>query len=185
MYVGNAQATSPWETWISNASVFLQQTGLAFDGLINLLETQFINPGQTIALAGASACDITQTVISPLDDPTLSRILPFVRLWRKLGWSMSELDKVLQVFAPAGITRGCLLALADLVRLQAQLNLPVTQLLTLWSAIDTDGRDSLYLGLFQNKAVLNPIDPSLQISYRAALAVAPPPALSLPPAEDR
>ena len=170
LYVGNAQATSPWETWISNASVFLQQTGLAFNELTNLLETQFINPGQTIALAGAGACDVTQTVISPLDDPTLTKVLPFVRLWRKLGWSMSELDKVLQVFAPAGITRGCLLALADFVRLQAQFNLPVTQLLTLWSAIDTDGRDSLYLRLFQNKAVLNPIDPSLQISYRAALA---------------
>ena len=179
LYAGNAQATSPWETWISNASVFLQQTGLAFDDLVNLLETQFINPGQTISLTGAGACDITQTVISPLDDPTLTKILPFVRLWRKLGWSMSELDKVLQVFAPAGITRGCLLALADFARLQAQFNLPVTQLLTLWSAIDTDGRDSLYLRLFQNKAVLNPVDPALQLSYRTALAIMP--TAALPP----
>ena len=177
LYLGNAQATSPWETWISNASVFMQQTGLTFDDLINLLETQFVNPGQAIGLTGASACDITQTVISPLDDSTLARILPFLRLWRKLGWSMSEVDKALQIFAPAGITRGTLLAVADLVTLQAQFNLQVTQLLTLWSGIDTDGRDSLYLKLFQNKAVLNPVDPALQLSYRAALAVMPTTAL--------
>lgn len=173
LYVGNAQATSPWETWISNASVFLQQTGLTFDDLINLLETQFVNPGQTIALTGAGACDITQTVISPLDDSTLTKILPFLRLWRKLGWSMSELDQVLQVFAPAGITRGTLLALADFAQLQNQFQLTVAQLVTLWAGIPTDGRDSLYRQLFQNRSVLSPVDPALQLTYRAALAAMP------------
>ena len=112
-------------------------------------------------------------MIVPLADPTLARILPFVRLWRNLGWSMRELDSALRVFAPAGINRGCVLALADLVRLQAQFKLPVMQLLTLWSGINTDGRDSLYISLFQNTAVLNPVDPSLQLSYRAALAFMP------------
>ena len=48
LYVGNAPATSPWEMWISNAAVFLRQTGIAFDDLISLLETHFINPGQLI-----------------------------------------------------------------------------------------------------------------------------------------
>jgi hypothetical protein len=173
LYVGNMPATSPWETWIANASVFLQQTGLTFDDLVNLLETEFINPGQTIALTGASGCDITQTVISPLDDSALTRIYPFLRLWKKLGWTMSDLDKSLRVFGGNGVNRGCLLALADFVWLLAQLNLTVTQLLTLWSVIDADGRNSLYLTLFQNKAVLNPVDARLRLSYLAPLAAMP------------
>ena len=80
---------------------------------------------------------------------------------------MSDLDKVLRALAPSGINRGCLLALADVTQLQAQLNLSLPQLMRLWSAIDTDGRDSLYITLFQNKAVLNPVDPAFRLTYRA------------------
>jgi len=91
---------------------------LTFDDLVHLLEAEFINPGQTISLTGAGGCDITQTVISPLDDSALSRIYPFLRLWKKLRWSMSDLDKFLRVFAANGVNGGCLLALADFVWLQ-------------------------------------------------------------------
>jgi hypothetical protein len=173
LYVGNTPASSPWETWIATASIFLQQTGLTFDDLVNLLEAEFVNPGQTISLTGAAGCDITQTVITPLDDSALSRIYPFLRIWRKLGWSMSDLDKFLRVFGGGGVNRGCLLALADFVWLRAQLNLTVPQLLALWSEIDSDGRSSLYLTLFQNKAVLNPVDQALQLSYRTPLTAEP------------
>ncbi|HUO15713.1 MAG TPA: neuraminidase-like domain-containing protein, partial [Verrucomicrobiae bacterium] len=181
LYVGNTPATTPWETWIATASVFIQQTGLTFDDLIHLLEAEFINPGQTISLSGTgvTACDIENTVITPLDDAALTRIYPFLRLWKKLGWSMSDLDKFLRVFGTNGINRGCLLALADFVWLQGRLNLTVPQLLALWSTIDADGRNSLYLTLFQNKAVLNPVDQALRLSYRAGLAAMP--ATLLPP----
>ncbi len=164
LYVGNAPATEPWKNWISIVPNFLRQTGLAFSDLIDLLETRFVNSGRSLTLVGSDTCDLTKTTIISLDDAALTRILPVLRLWRKLGWAMSDLDKALRVFAPAGINRGCLLALADLKQLQVQLNLPLPQLLSLWSDLDTDGPGSLYLGLFQNKAVLNPVDPALALS---------------------
>jgi hypothetical protein len=162
--VDSTTVTQSWEQWLSSVPEFLARTGLEFKDLVKMLETQFVNPGQAITLSSKKPCDITQTTITPLADTTLTNILPFIRLWWKLGWSMSDLDKVLRVFAPAGVNRGCLLALADLNKLQAQLNLPLPQLLSIWSNIDTDGPGSLYLTLFQNKAVLNPVDPKLALS---------------------
>jgi hypothetical protein len=179
LYAGNAAVTGTWEQWISSVPTFLKQTDLALADLVNLFTTQFINPGQTITLAAPDPCDLEHMSITPLDDPTLTKILPFLRMWKKLGWPMSDLDKALRVFAPTGINRGCLLALADLRQLLSELNISLPQLLSFWSDIDTDGRSSLYLSLFQNKAVLNPLDPAFQLSYRAALPVQP--AAALPP----
>lgn len=171
--VGSTSTTQSWEQWIANAEEFLTRTGLQFSDLVNLLETQFINPGQAITLSSPGGCDISTTVITPLTDTTLGNTLPFVRLWNKLGWSMADLDKVLAVLAPSGITRGTLLALAEVSQLQTTLNLSLAQLLALWAPIGTDGRDSLYITLFQNKTVLNPVDRNLQLAYRAALPTAP------------
>jgi hypothetical protein len=171
--VGSTTTTQPWDKWIAGVPEFIARTGLQFTDLVNLLETQFINPGQTITLSSASPCDLTQTVITPLTDATLANVLPFIRLWQKLGWAMSDLDTVLAVLAPSGINRGCLLALAELQQLQNSLNLQLNQIISLWGHIDTDGRDSLYVSLFQNKAVLNPVDLNFQLAYRAALPAAP------------
>ena len=57
--------------------------------------------------------------------------------------------------------------------MQAALNLPLLPLLSFWSDLDTDGRDSLYLSLFQNKAVLNPPDSAFQLQYSAQLSALP------------
>ena len=66
-----------------------------------------------------------------------------------------------------------LLSLAALQQVQAALNLPLLPLLSFWSDLDTDGRDSLYLSLFQNKAVLNPPDSAFQLQYSAQLSALP------------
>jgi peptidoglycan hydrolase-like protein with peptidoglycan-binding domain len=171
--VSGTTITQPWEQWVAGVPEFMARTGLQFSDLVNLIETQFINPGQTITLQSAIPCDVTQTVITPLSDATLANILSFIRLWQKLGWSMSDLDTVLAVLAPNGINRGCLLALAEVQQLQSTLNLQLNQLVALWGHIDTDSRDSLYISLFQNKAVLNPVDANFQLAYRAALPAAP------------
>jgi hypothetical protein len=176
--VGSTTTTKPWEQWVASVPEFMAKTGLEFDDLVKLLKTQFINPGQTITLNSPDPCDLTQTVITPLTDTALASILPFIRLWKTLGWAMSDLDKVLAALAPAGINRSFLLALAEVRQLQSTLGLPLNQLLSLWGHIDTDGRDSLYVTLFQNKAVLNPLDTNFQLAYRAALPTAP---ANLPP----
>jgi hypothetical protein len=288
--------TLPWNQWLVQVPEFLKRTGLAYTDLVSLLETEYLNPGQTIfiqfqdntcnidtalivgatvttvnitgsptagdainlvvtssALAGSplefsstiapaagvppsaalnaaaaslagqingnatlnaanisavvSGAIITISVPSSLT-PTLvwssnvttnqsgtaSEIVtvtatssvpdffadlpPFLRLWRKLGWQISELDKAITAMHTGEIDRSFVLAVSQLKQLQTTLNLPVSQLLSLWANIDADGRESLYINLFQNKTVINPLDPAFQLTYRATLAALPAPLLN-------
>jgi hypothetical protein len=219
--------TNPYLGVVQN---FMSATGLAFSDLVNLLETQFINPNQTVTIftptqanssgnLPISTCNLTTTtfvnlygytievvrstpaplapgLIKPPPPPPelreqaslgfLWRALIFLRLWKKTGWAMTDLDKALQALGYTGvfpptlpflinseiitITDDMLEELAGIKWLLETLQITVTQALSLWSDIDTDGRDSLYIGLFQNTAVINPVDLNFRLTYSAPLA---------------
>lgn len=159
---------------------FLKQTGISYLELIELIKTRFINPlqhtpqGLTLNTPSmmpdpdhpnktipVDPCDLDHTTIHNLDVGTLDKLHRFIRLWRKLGWSIAEVDKMLAAFNITGITiptaeemTDVLLKLAELTRLRAMVNRPLLELLSLWSNIDIHGEDSLYKKLFLNKAVL-------------------------------
>ncbi len=100
----------------------------------------------------------------------------FIRLWRKTGWAMQDLDKTLTalgITSDLAITDSTLMAIDQIKTLSATLSLSVTQILSLFSTMDADGRGSLYNSLFQNKTVLNPVDPNFQLTYQASLSVLP------------
>jgi Neuraminidase-like domain len=92
----------------------------------------------------------------------------FVRLWRKLGWTIAELDQALQVFIPStmlpltGMNTGtalktALVYLAHLKEISDRLNLGRNsriKLLTLWSNLSTTGNNSLYAQLFLKPSIL-------------------------------
>ena len=78
------------------------------------------------------------------------------------------------------INQSLLVSLAAIEQLESALNLPLTTILTFWSNLDTDGRNSFYLSLFQNKAVLYPPDPAFQLLYAAKLNTTSPPSLAFP-----
>ncbi|CAA6807450.1 MAG: Unknown protein [uncultured Thiotrichaceae bacterium] len=93
----------------------------------------------------------------------------FVRLWRKLGWSIEETDCALQAFIPKKVPltseenlqkqplKTALVYLSHLKDLENKLNLGKQErlkLLTLWSDIPTTGENSLYAQLFLNRKVL-------------------------------
>lgn len=167
--------TKAWNDWLAGVPEFLQRTETQYSDLVSLLNTQYLNPARSITLkaTGGDPCDLSKTIISPLDEPTAKSFYPFLRLWKRLGWQISDLDGALSALAPAGIDRGFVLVAAQLNQLQSSLNLPLNQLLTLWSNINTDWRDSLYVSLFQNKSVVNPVDSAFQLAYLAPLAALP------------
>jgi peptidoglycan hydrolase-like protein with peptidoglycan-binding domain len=92
----------------------------------------------------------------------------FVRLWRKLGWSIEETDRALQTFVPKNAPfepahfakqplKTALIYLAHLKLLDEKWNLGKLgrlKLLALWSDIATTGRNSLYAQLFLTPSVL-------------------------------
>lgn len=92
----------------------------------------------------------------------------FVRLWRKLGWSIEETDRALQTFVPKGTPfdkdnlkmsplKTALIYIAHLKALEAQVQLGKDtrlKLLTLWAPLPTAGKNPLYAQLFLKRNIL-------------------------------
>ncbi|MCU0543437.1 MAG: neuraminidase-like domain-containing protein [Oscillatoriaceae cyanobacterium Prado104] len=105
---------------------------------------------------------------NPANNLVFLKLNLFVRLWRKLGWTIGELDRALQVFIPAkmrpltGMNIGAafktaLVYLAHLKAISDRLNLGKNsriKLLTFWSNLPTTGNNSLYAQLFLKPSIL-------------------------------
>lgn len=180
-----------WQEDIAHVTEFMKRTSIHYVDLVELLKTRFLNGSKSLRLGVIAPntdqlielCDLSQLKINNLADAALDKLHRFIRLWRKLGWSIQELDKVLATLGvtdlPSNVQEQRLLLeqlLQNLVlvkRLQAELKLPLVSLLSFWADIDSDGKASLYLKLFQNKAVLNPPDDAFALRYIAPLANLP------------
>ncbi len=181
-----------WIDALKHVSVFLQQSGLSYKELLELLGTYFINPvasagtpgGRLLAIVSidpedAATCALSKLEIHIVDNPirdqrgkleeTWGRIHRFVRLARKLGWTIRNLDQAISALHPADLNDGFLTQLSHLQRLSANLNVPLVNMLSWWSDISTttyidqlaDGQPqaiSLYKQLFRNKTVIKPLD---------------------------
>lgn len=163
-----------WEV-VNEVAAFERRLGelaAAFNTPLNELQAaiQAIPFGKVLVLASPDAgCDFDQTYLQYADGTkvngiALMRINLFVRLWRKLGWSIEELDRALTTFIPqsapfddnaanlgkqplqtALIYLAHLQALDQAVKVGKQSRL---RLLTLWSDMPTTGKQSLYAQLF-------------------------------------
>lgn len=159
-------ATGDWDVVLSRVSIFLRQSGLRYDELLELLGTRYINPvpaagsGRTLTIVSADperpttcalsklqivAADRTQTAAArrAVVASALDRIHRFVRLWRTLKWTARDLDKAITAFKPAragqtDLTPDFLVQLSHVERVRAQFNLPVVQLLAWWADIDVN-----------------------------------------------
>jgi Tc toxin complex TcA C-terminal TcB-binding domain/Neuraminidase-like domain/Salmonella virulence plasmid 28.1kDa A protein/Putative peptidoglycan binding domain len=177
-----------WDEVLQRVSIFLQQSGLSYREMLEVLGSYFINPaissGRKLGIVSTDANDATTCNLSKLEirvvDPTVTddaakkailiatwnKIHRFVRLARKLGWTMRDLDKAIVALSPAGslnITDTLVIELSHIQRLSAQFGLPVVNLLCFRAPMDT-GRyldhfiegdpavPSLYATLFNNRA---------------------------------
>ncbi len=127
-----------------------------------------------VVLADPDAgCNFDQTTLqyadgAKADGIVFLRINLFVRLWRKLGWSIEETDHALTTFMPRSAPFDAaslaerplwtaLVYLAHLKELDVRLKVGKQgrqKLLTLWSDIATAGKKPLYAQLFLNRGVL-------------------------------
>ena len=90
---------------------------------------------------------------SEISETTWSKIHRFIRLWRKLGWTIHELDLMLAALGEDDITSQTIHKLESVSLLKKETKLPINQLAVLWENIDTYGDKSLYKKLFLNNAV--------------------------------
>lgn len=166
--IGGIATTKPWFNWPIEVRDYLKRTGLEYSELVDLLRTRFVNPDpssdQAIILYAPpnSECDLDVTRLQHADGSipdanTQTRINRFVRLWRKLGWPLKDVDLAVMTLTPDvdqsdGLPPSFLHKLARAEELRERLKLSLEKLLTLWADIDTHGDDSLYARLFLNKA---------------------------------
>ncbi|MDF0672832.1 MAG: neuraminidase-like domain-containing protein [Nitrospira sp.] len=137
-----------------------------------------INTGfeQPCDMDRATLMHLDGTLLSPKELMTLFR---FIRLWKKLGWTLDEMDLALEHGSLESSTVfETILLLANIKRLHDRLNMPIAEVISLWNKIPTFGSSALYDRLFRNKAaqLINPIfrlDDS-RTELAAALSGTPP-----------
>ena len=171
-----------WVTVLKGrVDVFLQQSGLKYKDLLDLLTTHAINPltktgERTITIQSTVAevqdtCELASLTLAGLDQAAATKIPRFVRLWRKLGWHLFDLDRAVSALTPGNLNDPFLKQLSHVKRLHGRLKVPVERLLVFWAPIDTTVYidhhannqptvPSLYTRLFRNKTVINPPDPA-------------------------
>lgn len=171
-------ATVSWQVCLKHVPTFLKHTGLTFTELLALLRTSFINPDRAIQIFPKPACQTENAKLvrptsggahRPLRDEDLVRIHRFVRLWRRIGWSMEDVDKTITAWywneaRSSEIDEKVLVRIARLRELQDKFDLPISVLRSWWGVLDTVSDSehpemrSQYEALFLNKSVVRPRD---------------------------
>ena len=90
---------------------------------------------------------------SGVTNDTWSKIHRFIRLWRKLGWTIHETDLMLAALGGNDLTAETVSSLESVSLLLSEAKRPLNQLAVLWGNIDAYGDKSLYKKLFLNRAV--------------------------------
>ena len=95
---------------------------------------------------------------SPIVTEEYDRLHRFIRLWRKLGWTINETDYAVIAFGKNKafeISPDVLHQLAGVKKLNEQTGLELIKLLTFWTTISTAGEKSLYKRLFLTHNLVN------------------------------
>lgn len=172
--------TGSWIDVLSNVDVMLNRSGLTYQELLQLLDMTYVNPDRSnpgtnifiddVGDSNAASCDTSEFLIGNLSEPALTRMHRFIRLWRKLGCTMWELDMLLPDTNPdpnvidKQITDGVLQDLSRMKRLGKQIGQGWRDVYSLYHGIDhniyldrsKDGApvvQTLYQRLFRNKLV--------------------------------
>jgi hypothetical protein len=140
---------------LAQVPAFLEAVGITFQHLIDLVSTRFVNADNVLALASAAPdCDPDGVRIVGLDDARLSRMLRLVRLERRVGWKLADLDRALSALGARELDLPTLEKLADAREAARRLDRPITELLVLWAPLDTWGTDNQFDRLLATRAVM-------------------------------
>ncbi len=147
---------------------FLPRAGIAYTDLIELLKTQYINPpkpsggisivGGPIVLTNTGTCNLYEVRLnvgtSQLAESRYDKIHRFIRLWRKLGFTIDETDKAIMALGSGNITHGLIHQLVSVKKIMNLTGIELTKLLCFWGDISTVGENSLYKRLFLSHNLL-------------------------------
>jgi hypothetical protein len=112
----------------------------------------------------AKANDVSKAVLQHLDGtalttPEYDTLQRFIRLWRKLNWTIPQTDMAIVGLTPANSTRYDITAntiqyLSWIKKLFERTAIPIERLLAFWADISTHGEHSLYKKVFLTPNIL-------------------------------
>lgn len=152
-------------SFIQYVANFLDSASIDLAALEALLQTSYVNPTGDLRIVfgtdsqGDLSCDLFQAVISNLNGRTAAatRMLRFLRLQRRLGWTAHEIDEAITIFNATEIDDPFLVRVVELRDLASTLGLAIIEAEALFGTIDTaNAQTSLYETVFRNPAVVDP-----------------------------
>src|SRR5450432_3049172 len=164
-------------TTVNEVDVFLQKSNFQYTDLQNLLALSFINPGNSIYIQhGTDSCDPATKHLINLDLNALDRMHRFIRLWRRTGLSMINLNRVISYPALGNLVLdgNVLLFLYGLQNIERALGISPEQALSFYGLMADDNVAALYQTTFLNLRVTNPVDSAFTISNILANESLPP-----------
>jgi hypothetical protein len=136
-----------WTARLAKLPEFLDRSGLDYLEALTLFNLQSLtagmNPAPALSSSDPASCDPAKINVSGLSAAYLDRLARFLRLWRKLGWTLRDVDRALAALADpdAGgapmLDEAFLARLAHLVRLRGIRELPIPEILAWWAELDT------------------------------------------------
>lgn len=166
-----ADPTSQPQIWgvaatanMARLDVFSNKTGLDFPAIERLIALKFIRSGVNLYIRhNDNSCDLEKKEIVNLDEHVLDRMHRVMRLSRKTGLSIRDIDRL--VAAPklgnGQLDLVCLSALAELLRISRKIDIDISQLITWLDVIPLDGSPSQHAKLFETPAITGPMSASL------------------------
>jgi hypothetical protein len=133
--------------------------GMTQAQFIAWIQPRFVALGRFIVLRSLAAqCDLSATAIvrlndKPVGDMAWRHLNRFIRLWRRMGWSIRDVDRAMGAFGSPNVDIALILALRVAKRLTTTLKLPLPPVLSFWANIETQGPDSLYERLFRSRTM--------------------------------
>ncbi len=139
---------------IAHAPSFLAATATSFKDLIDLISTRFINGNDEIKLNSSSPdCDPEKVRISGLSAVNLTKMIRFLRIKNRIGWTIKDLDRALFALSANDFDTEVITKLLDARDLAKQLDKPIHELLGIWGPLDTFGKENEYDRLLRTRAV--------------------------------
>ncbi|MFN0139689.1 MAG: neuraminidase-like domain-containing protein [Pyrinomonadaceae bacterium] len=120
---------------------FLPRTGLKIADLIELLKTRYVNSDDSISLP--TTCLVEEMTID-FKQPAVAReryekMHRFIRLWRKTGWAMHEVDEFIASVGAGNITAHLISQIVAAKKVAEITGLEIAKLLCFWGSISTYG----------------------------------------------
>ncbi len=182
----NTRQTSVWgfDCSVSKVGVldFLDHAQIAYDELEQLVQIAWVNGGNAGGLKierPKIGCALSEQKVAGCTLARFDRAHRFLRLWRKSGWQMWELDLLIRASRIGGgnLDGAAMARLHKAKQLAKRLNLSADELAAFFGELNTRERtqpgetakkiDPFYVTLFQNRSVTDPVDPGLALPLAA------------------